>query len=773
MNEMDRLLKKYDLDPELFRKRGVAELVNNRENFKIEGEELELPYHKLSAKASAFKSHRGTLDSLAAAGVSKASYPVARFSIAPKKLQNDTSLSKPESISFKGSLKNSVGFERDTFGPSVRQSESGEKKGPTAAVKGITVISRGHLLFPKVTPRFAPHCPPIKYTYEVVSNSYEKDEQREFLVTSLDQHANVVFMDEVEQSKADPIYQGFFNGEYEQGTFLVVLRGEKGEILEVVKMDPAEELDDTKVKYLVGQPNSGAAVIVEEVAGQPDDGDQQSELEQKEGGRLGGKQKSNTVAGLKSRPKNISLMKPRAYTNISNIIGACKRSDAHGQASQPESTPKESTTENERGDPEAGRQTSMSGKVSAQRGQKLSSLAEEEAAPADKKKSSVQTAKSSASGRPTGVTEIYNQMKEEEIQLALLTMEDGRPSEARETGKKTAFGKKPSLSPGRVSQNEKKVSFVQEEAPRESSLSPGGKKSTVAKVSSAGRASENGQPVRVTQLYEEMKMDSLEELQKEDQEAEALAAQKKKTTLGRAQSKVEAKESISPRGSRKVTKQSVSKGSEGGQEEVEAEQPGQDDDPSSPPAVNKGSSLSQKSPSVVGPKISRLSKEGRPTNFSVFYRNFIDNTIDEFGNEIPEEKRSTVKPVSSSILAKRLQEERASRVAETQRQSNASPRPSSNTKKISIAEARVSSKGMPEKIKSVLEAENTRASQKELERVEEEIKQQFDPRMIDEFYRFCRETLPDDARYKESILFVSLFYYFLEVKGLLTEPANK
>ena len=39
--------------------------------------------------------------------------------------------------------------------------------------------------------------------------------------------------------------------------------------------------------------------------------------------------------------------------------------------------------------------------------------------------------------------------------------------------------------------------------------------------------------------------------------------------------------------------------------------------------------------------------------------------------------------------------------------------------------------------------------------------------LIDEFYRFCRETLPSDDRYKESIMFVSLFYYFLEKNNLM------
>ena len=37
--------------------------------------------------------------------------------------------------------------------------------------------------------------------------------------------------------------------------------------------------------------------------------------------------------------------------------------------------------------------------------------------------------------------------------------------------------------------------------------------------------------------------------------------------------------------------------------------------------------------------------------------------------------------------------------------------------------------------------------------------------LLDEFHHFCAKTLPTDARYKESILFVSMFYYFMEKHG--------
>lgn len=41
--------------------------------------------------------------------------------------------------------------------------------------------------------------------------------------------------------------------------------------------------------------------------------------------------------------------------------------------------------------------------------------------------------------------------------------------------------------------------------------------------------------------------------------------------------------------------------------------------------------------------------------------------------------------------------------------------------------------------------------------------------IMDEFYEFCKHSLPHDQRYKESIMMVSLFYYFLEKKNLLRD----
>ena len=47
-------------------------------------------------------------------------------------------------------------------------------------------------------------------------------------------------------------------------------------------------------------------------------------------------------------------------------------------------------------------------------------------------------------------------------------------------------------------------------------------------------------------------------------------------------------------------------------------------------------------------------------------------------------------------------------------------------------------------------------------------KAQDDNTLIDQFYEFCKEKLPGDQKYKESVLFVSLFYYFLEKKQMIS-----
>ena len=47
------------------------------------------------------------------------------------------------------------------------------------------------------------------------------------------------------------------------------------------------------------------------------------------------------------------------------------------------------------------------------------------------------------------------------------------------------------------------------------------------------------------------------------------------------------------------------------------------------------------------------------------------------------------------------------------------------------------------------------------------VKENTQEELMDEFYKFCKDKLPKDHNYKESIMFVSLFYYFMEKKNLL------
>lgn len=42
-----------------------------------------------------------------------------------------------------------------------------------------------------------------------------------------------------------------------------------------------------------------------------------------------------------------------------------------------------------------------------------------------------------------------------------------------------------------------------------------------------------------------------------------------------------------------------------------------------------------------------------------------------------------------------------------------------------------------------------------------------DDTLMEEFYRFCSKRLPKDADYKQTIMFVNLFYFFMEKKKML------
>ena len=86
----------------------------------------------------------------------------------------------------------------------------------------------------------------------------------------------------------------------------------------------------------------------------------------------------------------------------------------------------------------------------------------------------------------------------------------------------------------------------------------------------------------------------------------------------------------------------------------------------------------------------------------------------------------------------------------------------------------VSDEELRRKIRTIIQKEKPRFSKEIIEQCEDLMEKhglgqsatgQED--LLDEFYRFCQETLPHDQRYKESVLFVSMFYYFLERKKLI------
>ena len=78
-------------------------------------------------------------------------------------------------------------------------------------------------------------------------------------------------------------------------------------------------------------------------------------------------------------------------------------------------------------------------------------------------------------------------------------------------------------------------------------------------------------------------------------------------------------------------------------------------------------------------------------------------------------------------------------------------------------------KNLRKKIEEVFEAEKEKLSEEVLERVR--IKAQEESlghgNLMEEFYQFCQNELPLDKKYKDSMMLVSLFYYFLDRKNLI------
>ncbi len=74
-----------------------------------------------------------------------------------------------------------------------------------------------------------------------------------------------------------------------------------------------------------------------------------------------------------------------------------------------------------------------------------------------------------------------------------------------------------------------------------------------------------------------------------------------------------------------------------------------------------------------------------------------------------------------------------------------------------------------EKIMEVFDQEKDKLGEEMLQRVKEKIHEEsYSSRgLLDEFYEFCKIQLPNDSNYKDSMVLVSLFYYFLEKKNLI------
>ena len=101
-----------------------------------------------------------------------------------------------------------------------------------------------------------------------------------------------------------------------------------------------------------------------------------------------------------------------------------------------------------------------------------------------------------------------------------------------------------------------------------------------------------------------------------------------------------------------------------------------------------------------------------------------------------------------------------------------------NKRKIKISDegsiSGVSDDALRERVKELFDEERRKLSTNLFGRCKDYIDSQNGSRgervedsIMDEFYRFCKNKLPEDEKYKESIMFVSLFYYFLEKKRLL------
>lgn len=692
-NDMDRLIKTYNLEPEVYKKWALTELAFDRPEFQVEGatgNEPVVDVESQGPKASAFRNHR--ICTLPDEKRTTTSYPVTHFT--QSKLEEmdpaEDEDQDPEEIAQDeaGPRRTTKHQAKASVNP-LPDIQEEEKFDPVEGVKSVTVVSKSHKNFNKFTDKFRSHIPKIDYFFEVISECFEVNKKKQFVITTLNQDMQMVLIDEVVLEDSDKVYESFFNGEFEKTVSIIILRNHQGEILEVIKILASEDLTDDQVDYMLGKKSPEVVAYVENVFLIDDDD------------RRGGKGRTQSM-GMQ-RPKNITAVRPKAYSNFSNIRGLNKTPENRSGAQSLRGTGKISVNRAGPSDSNVGRPTDYSGLAREYENKAIKEFADGDG---NNRSSKLADPKSSMTdGDLPRVSDVYNQMKEDGI------------NDFKAQGNRLSWDGRPT-------------------------------------------GMSNAQGPRVTELYNDMKDRAINDLEAQNQDSGRLSNQTRPPGVSLIYNQMK-EDQINEWRKRKTN---------GGEEA-----PAQDSDPKnsnqgnqkSPAKESENRVSSAKKSSMKDPKLSRFSQGGRPTNYSAFYEKYVSSAIDDSGRDVTESRKTTgIEPLSGTLRSKLSEDDRKRDSKLSQQGKSSNPKTSTVSKKDSVISQSKQSK-LPEQIKHVLESENNEGSKKDLEKMEMEIKKQYDPKMIDEFYRFCREILPDDNRYKESILFVSLFYYFLETKNLL------
>jgi hypothetical protein len=71
-----------------------------------------------------------------------------------------------------------------------------------------------------------------------------------------------------------------------------------------------------------------------------------------------------------------------------------------------------------------------------------------------------------------------------------------------------------------------------------------------------------------------------------------------------------------------------------------------------------------------------------------------------------------------------------------------------------------------DEVEKVLDQFKNEIGDRVVDKIEDDLKKDSKNNVLDDFYAFCQNELPHDAKYKESMMMVSLFYYFMEKRKL-------